>query len=59
MRTRKRYLGDGVYAEWSEQEQQIWLTTENGIFTTNEIAIDGQVLGSFEKWVKELKESFK
>lgn len=35
----KRYLGDGVYAEWCEDGYSIRLTTENGVEVTNTIVL--------------------
>ena len=38
-----RYLGDSVYASWSEYGELI-LTTENGFGATNTIILEGPVL---------------
>ena len=44
MRTKdKEYLGDGVYTEQDEFENVV-LTTENGLLTTNRIVLEPQVL---------------
>lgn len=50
----KQYLGDGVYAAWSGWS--VWLTTENGIETTNKIELEPEVLGSFLQYVERLKQ---
>jgi len=39
---RKRYLGDGVYAELDMGG--VWITTSNGVETTNKIFLDSVVL---------------
>jgi hypothetical protein len=40
MEMTKRYLGDGVYAEWDADEVgTVVLTTENGVETTNRIVL--------------------
>lgn len=38
----KKYMGDGVYAEWTA-DNRIILTTENGISITNTIVIERDV----------------
>ena len=46
----KRYLGDGVYADYNGQ--QIVLTTENGIETTNTIYLEAEVYEALVNYVK-------
>jgi hypothetical protein len=48
---RKRYLGDGVYADVNELG--LVLTTENGIETTNEIVLEPEVLAELFRYVRE------
>lgn len=50
----KQYLGDGVYAEFDGY--QVWLTTENGIETTNKIALDERVYVNLRQYVEFIKE---
>ena len=38
----KEYLGDGAYVDYDGY--QIWVTTSNGISTTNEIAFEPEVM---------------
>ena len=38
----KEYLGDGAYADYDGH--QVWVTTSNGISTTNEIAFEPEVM---------------
>ncbi len=38
----KQYLGDGAYVHYDGW--QIWVTTTNGISTTNEIAFEPEVM---------------
>ena len=38
----KEYLGDGVYVDWDPQGG-LWLTTEDGIRTTNRIYLESAV----------------
>lgn len=49
----KRYLGDGVYAEYDGY--YLWLTTSNGIYDTNKIALDNDVLHAFLKYIDSLR----
>jgi hypothetical protein len=51
----KRYLGDGVYAEWDGYH--ITLTTENGISTTNTIYLDPNVQVSLAKMMEQIVSS--
>ena len=48
----KTYLGDGVYVEYTEQE--IILTTGDGINTTNKIYLDGYILASLLEFIKKV-----
>ena len=50
----KRYLGDGAYVAFDGYG--LWLTTENGIATTNSIYLEPQVIEALEAYVKELRE---
>jgi hypothetical protein len=50
----KRYLGDGAYVEFDGY--YILLTTEDGISTTNTVALDPDVWLAFKRWGKELDE---
>ena len=43
-----RYIGDGVYASFDGY--QIILETHDGYQTTNQIALDNEVLGKLEKY---------
>jgi len=47
----KTYLGDGVYAEWTDWGDLI-LTTENGIRATNTIVFEPDVLRSLVDLLK-------
>lgn len=38
----KEYIGDGAYADYDGY--QVWVTTSNGIYTTNEIAFEPAVM---------------
>jgi len=38
----KEYLGDGAYVDYDGY--QVWVTTSNGISTTNEIAFEPEVM---------------
>lgn len=53
----KQYLGDGVYAQFDGY--QVWLTTENGYETTNQIALEPPVLSALEQYVSDLKSAAK
>ena len=52
MTTRKVYLGDAVYAEYDGYH--IILTTEDGIRTTNRIALEPSVYFSLRGYVDEV-----
>lgn len=45
----KRYLGDGVYAEW-EPRGVIKLTAENGIAATDTIYLEPEVYEALEQF---------
>lgn len=49
----KDYLGDGVYAEFDGYH--VVLTTENGMGTTNAIALDGDVILALNRFMDRLK----
>jgi hypothetical protein len=53
MSSKKRYIGDGVYAEYDGYS--IWLTTENGIETTNRICLDPEIYDSLTQFVESIK----
>lgn len=46
----KTYLGDGVYVEWRADD--VRLTTENGVETTNSIILEPEVLEALLFWVE-------
>jgi hypothetical protein len=49
----KQYLGDGAYAHFDGY--QLWVTTENGIETTNEVALEPMVWQALVAYVDALK----
>lgn len=49
----KRFIGDGVYVEFDGLA--LWLTTENGIVTTNRICLEPEVWRALSEYVAELK----
>lgn len=49
----KRYLGDGVYVEFDGFA--LWLTTENGIVTTNRVCLEPEIWQALEGYVAQLK----
>lgn len=51
----KRYLGDGVYADFDGGA--IILTTENGVSVTNTIELDQHTLKSFDIYRQTLRNS--
>lgn len=53
----KTYLGDGVYASFDGY--QIWLTTEDGIRITNQIALDSSAFYNLVEFEKELRSKTK
>lgn len=53
----KRYLGDGVYAEFDGWV--IKLTTENGIEETSRIILEPDVTNSLIRFIEDLKQSLK
>lgn len=53
----KIYIGDGVYAAWHPGEQQIALTTENGVAVTNIIYLEPEVMESLARFWERIKES--
>lgn len=46
----KTYIGDGIYAELTEQG--LVLTTENGISVTNRIVIEQREWDTLTEWIK-------
>lgn len=51
----KRYLGDGVYADYNAADQ-IVLTTEDGISVTNTIYLEAEVVSAFLGFISELRQ---
>lgn len=49
----KKYLGDGVYAEFVEGD--LVLTTENGVSVTNQVVLDYWVMTQLESYIQEEK----
>jgi len=49
----KHYLGDGVYVDFDGFA--LWLTTENGIATTNRICLEPEVWQELSDYVSRLK----
>ena len=49
----KVYLGDAVYAEYDGY--QIWLSTSNGIYDTNRIALEPNVQQKLIDYIDNLK----
>jgi hypothetical protein len=49
----KRYIGDGVYAEYDGFGY--WLTTENGVSVTNRIYLEPEVWEALKGFVEEEK----
>jgi hypothetical protein len=47
----KVYLGDGVYAEWSEWGELI-LTTSDGIHETNRIVLDQSAMEALRHFAR-------
>lgn len=54
MTQRKAYLGDGCYVDFDGYA--LWLTTEDGISTTNTIALEPEVYQALLDYVTDLKE---
>ena len=48
----KEYLGDGVYARFDGF--QVWLTAENGISVTDEIALEPDVFTSLTRYFEKV-----
>lgn len=51
----KRYLGDGVYADYDEEGYHLILTTENGIQVENVIYLDPSVIHSLLEYIEDHK----
>lgn len=49
----KVYLGDGVYVE--KTEYGLLLTTDNGMFVTNKIVLEPEVVQRFLEYIERLK----
>ena len=49
----KIYLGDGAYAEIDHDAQEIVLTTENGIETTNRVVLGPRETVIFVEWLQD------
>jgi len=54
----KEYLGDGVYV-YHDEWGGIWLTTENGIETTNKIYLEPSVYNHLDEYAKRLQKRMK
>ena len=52
MSTNKKYLGDGVYVECDGYG--FWLTTENGVITTNRVYLEPPVYEALVDYVTRL-----
>lgn len=50
----KDYLGDGCYVDI--ENGMVKLTTSNGIHDTNTVFMEPEVLDSFERWIKEMRQ---
>lgn len=53
MSTTKEYIGDGTYVEFDGYG--LWLTTENGISTTNRIYLEPSVWTNLVQYMKNLE----
>lgn len=51
----KRYLGDGVYADFNSWA--VVLTTENGIRATNTIVLEDEVIRELERFIADLRKA--
>ncbi len=49
----KEYLGDGAYVRFDGFS--LWLTTENGYQTTNEICLEPEVYAALLRFVERLR----
>lgn len=49
----KRYIGDGVYAEFDGYS--IVLTTENGVSVSNRIVLEPEVMHAFRAFLEDTK----
>jgi hypothetical protein len=49
----KHYIGDGVYVKYDGFA--LWLTTENGLATTNRICLEPDVLKAFLEYLQDWK----
>lgn len=54
MKTRKAYIGDGVYAEFDGYH--IWLYTSNGVTDSDRIALEPEVLANLNNFAAQLRE---
>lgn len=50
----KECLGDGLYVRFDGY--RIWLTAENGVEVTDQVALEPQVLFAFEDYLKRMRE---
>lgn len=55
----KRYLGDGVYIDYSPMSGMLVLTTENGYEVTNTIFLESEVYEELLRYVKDLNSNEK
>lgn len=52
----KRYIGDGVYAEWDDAWlDQLILYTDNGIAITNKIYLEPEVIENLLRYLQAKK----
>lgn len=49
----KEYLSDGLYIRFDGY--QIWLTAENGVEVTDQVALEPSVLFAFEDYLKRMR----
>ncbi len=57
MGMKKSYLGDGVYLSLPEDHPGFWLTTEDGIQTTNRIFMEPEVFAALLQSLKATEQS--
>lgn len=48
----KQYLGDGVYAEYSETANFVKLTTEDGLHVKNMIILEPEIWFQLKDYIK-------
>lgn len=50
----KDYLGDGLYVR--HDGYQVWLYASDGLRTTNEVALEPEVLLAFDRWRERVRD---